>query len=251
MLKFICVISVLACATSSVYASHGWKKIPGDLDTIGASVNNLWGTLSNKVYYCAQPCTGNWKQASGSVRQLDASDCGLWGTNTGNGIYVRPVDGTGNWKGISGAALHVSASGNGYIWYVSSNDYCSYSCKRPCSGKSTKMDTCALKQLDAGEEYVYAVNNSNHVLSCPVDGSRPWRVVPGRMQYVTVGPREIYGLDPQNELNRCVKPCIGEWEKIPFDACEDEGGLKQMEATLNGVFAVTTSGSIYHYKTEY
>ena len=70
------------------------------------------------------------------------------------------------------------------------------------------------------------------------------------MQYVTVGPREIYGLDPQNELNRCVKPCIGEWEKIPFDACEDEGGLKQMEATLNGVFAVTTSGSIYHYKTE-
>ena len=50
------------------------------------------------------------------------------------------------------------------MWHVST-DHCSYSCKKPCSGKWTKMDTCALKQLDAGEEYVYAVNQTNHVLS--------------------------------------------------------------------------------------
>ena len=100
-------------------------------------------------------------------------------------------------------------------------------------------------------EYVYAVNQSNHVLSCPVDGSRPWRVVPGLMKYVTAWSREIYGLDPDNKLYCCDLPCIGDWEKIDFDTCVEDDFPKQMEATLNGVFAVTNAGSVYHYETAY
>ena len=221
------------------------------MDTIAASVNYLWtGSADNKIYRCAQPCTGNWKYVAGNLRQTDASGCEIWTTTKINGIWKRGVDGSGSWVKVSGTGLHVSASGNGYMWHVST-DHCSYSCKKPCSGKWTKMDTCALKQLDAGEEYVYAVNQTNHVLSRPVDGSRPWRLVPGLMRYVTVGSREIYGLDPDNKIYRCDLPCIGEWEKIEFDACDEGDFLKQMEATLNGIFAVTDSGLVYHYETAY
>ena len=246
MLKFICVVSVLACATSSVYA-HEWTQISGGLKNIAASVNHIWGVnAGDAIYRCAQPCKGNWVNVPGGLRQVDTNDYEVWGTTSGNAIYKRSIDGSGSWVRVSGAAFHVSASGNGYIWAIGI-DYCSYSCKKPCSGGWTRMDTCALKQLDAGEEYVYAVNQSNHVLSRPVDGSGSWRVVPGLMQYVSVGPHEIYGIDPQNEIHRCRKPCIGEWEKITFD----DGDLKQMDATINGIFAVTTGSTIYHYKKAY
>ena len=43
-------------------------------------------------------------------------------------IYKRSADGSGSWQHIAGKLKHVSASGNGYIWGVSSTDQI-YKCK--------------------------------------------------------------------------------------------------------------------------
>ena len=178
------------------------------------------------------------------MRQVDANDYEVWGVNSNNHLLKRQIDASGSWTKVLGTFYHVSASGNEYIWTIRS-DYCAYKCKKPCSGSWSKSRQ--LKQLDAGEQYLYAVNRTNHILSRPVDGSGSWRVIPGRMKHVTVGPHEIFGINPTNEVYRCKKPCLGEWEKMVFD----DGDMKQVDATLNGVFAVSTGSSIYQHNIPY
>ena len=82
------------------------------------------------------------------------------------------------------------------------------------------------------------------MFSLPVDGSGSWHYIPGKMQHITVGTHEIFGVDAQNEVHRCKKPSIGEWGKISFD----DGDMKQCDATINGIFGVTTGGTIYYHK---
>ena len=173
------------------------------------------------------------------------NDYEVWWNDSSNGIYKRSVDGSGNWVKVSGASIYVSASGNGYIWGIDTGKNCAWTCKKPCSGSWVLVDqTCGFKQIDGGQEYVYAVNRTNHVFSRPVDGSGSWRYIPGKMQHVTVGSHEIFGVDAQNNVHRCKKPCIGEWGKITFD----DGDMKQCDATINGIFGVSTGGTIYYRK---
>ena len=240
------MMKIAACIVLLVTLAYGheWTEISGGLKFITGSVNYLWGVKSNDATYrCAQPCSGNWVSVHGYLRQVDANDYELWGTNKYNNIFKRSVDGSGNWIGVSGASYYVSASGNGYIWSIGTNN-CSYRCKKPCSGTWVKDSCMSFKQIDGGQEYVYAVNTTNHIFSRPVDGSGSWRIIPGRMIHVSVGSYEIFGIDPTNEIYRCKKPCIGEWEKVAFD----DGDLKQCDVTTNGVFAVTTGSGIYHHK---
>ena len=239
----IAVILLLAFISSIL--GHQWTEINGSLKDVTGSPNYLWGVSSiEAIYRCAQPCTGIWVHVPGHLKQVDANDYEIWGSNNLNDIYRRSVDGSGSWAHIPGKSYHVSASGNGYIWSVGT-DSCPYRCKKPCSGVWSKVGiTCSFKQIDGGQDYVYAVNRTNYVFSRPVDGSGSWRYIPGKMQHVTVGSYEIFGVDAQNEVHRCKKPCIGEWEKITFD----DGDMKRCDATNNGIFGVTTGGTIYYHK---
>ena len=239
----IAVILLLTFISSIL--GHQWTEINGSLKDITGSPNYLWGVNSNdNIYRCAQPCTGIWVNVPGGLREIDANDYEVWGISSINEIFKRSVDGSGNWNKVSGHFYHVSASGNGYIWAVGT-DNCPYRCNKPCSGSWSKIgNKCAIKQIDGGQNYVYAVNNTNHVFSRPVDGSGSWRYIPGKMQHVTAGSYEIFGVDAQNEVHRCKKPCIGEWEKITFD----DGDMKRCDATINGIFGVTTGGTIYYHK---
>ena len=237
---------------------YNWTQIDvlgvsGGLVWITGSVNYIWGVdPKHQIHYCPQLCDGDWTRVDGPLlKQVDANDYEVWGVNNKNHLYKHPVDGSGDWICIPGTYYHVSASGSGYIWTIQSDNRCAYKCKKPCnlpaSWSIVDDHTCSLKQLDAGEQYLYAVNSTNHILSCPVDGSGSWRVVPGQMTHVTVGPHEIYGIDTTKEVYRCKKPCFGEWVKIVFD----DGNVKQIDATLNEIFAVSTEGIIYQHKIQW
>ena len=236
---------VLLLVFISSISGHQWTEIPGGLKDITGSPNYLWGVSSNNnIYQCAQPCTGSWVNVPGKLSQVDANDYEVWGTNNIKEIFKRSVDGSGSWVKVIGMSSHVSASGNGHMWCIGGSK-CPWRCKKPCSGVWYKVgNKCAFKQIDGGQDYVYAVNNTNHVFSRPVDGSGSWRYIPGKMQHITVGSHEIFGVDAQSEVHRCKKPCIGEWEKISFD----DGDMKRCDATINGIFGVSTGGTIYYRK---
>ena len=191
---------------------------------------------------CARPCTGsNWVQISGGLKQVDASDEEVWGVNSGDYIYKRPVDGSGSWINIPGRLKHVSASGTSYIWGVNANDQI-YKCKKPCTGRWEIVDG-RLKQIDAGLAYVYGVTRSGAIFSRPVDGSGAWRHIPGSLKHVTAsGKNEIFGVNAADQIWRCKKPCVGDWEVI-------EGALTQCDATINGLFGVNSGHAIYRRPT--
>ena len=64
------------------------------------------------------------------------------------------------------------------------------------------------------------------------------------MKHVTVGVNEIYGVDLNNDIYRCHKPCIGELGKMSLN----DGNMTQIDATINGVFGVSTRRTIYNCK---
>lgn len=215
---------------------------------ITASTNYLWTVnAANQIYRCIRPCKGKWQRISGGLMQVDASDDEVWGVNRGNQIYKRPVDGSGSWRRISGGLKHVSASGNGYVWGVSSGDRI-YKCKKPCNG-AWKNIGGRLKQIDGGYAYVYGVNSGGQMYTMPIDGIGNWRAIPHpgiRMKHVTAsGKDDIFAVSTTNDIYRCKKPCVGEFEKMSTNYDQ----IAQCDATFDAVFGVSSGGSVFRHFT--
>ena len=238
---------ILLC-TWSVLVTLGygqWKQIPKGLRSVTASVNYFWGVSSNqRIYRCQRPCTGNnWVLVDGALIQIDANDYEVWGVNSNHQIFKRPVDGSGNWTTVPGLLKHVSASGNGYIWGVNRADNI-YKCKKPCSGQWVKING-GLKQIDGGEAYVYGVSGNNLTWRRPVDGSGgSWQQIPGTLmkQVTASGKNYIFGISNKDEVFRCLKPCIGNWELM-------SGSLSQCDATFDALVGVDANDNIFHRLT--
>ena len=234
-----------AVTTGKCYIHSLYIHVPGPVTLIhvSANINYLWAISSetaNNVYLCARPCKGVWKKIPGTLKQLDVDDQEIWGVNKGYAIFKRPVDGSGKWVNVKGGLIHVSASGNGYIWGVN-RPHQIYRCKKPCNGKWIRVPGL-LKQVDGGQKYVYGVNKANNIYSAPVDGSKGWRQIPGKLKYVTAsGLYDIYGVNINNNIFRCKKPCLGDFELL-------SGSLNQCEATVNGLFGTYTGHGIYYRK---
>ena len=226
------------CPIRSLYT-----QIPGPvtLTHVSANINYVWAISSQQnIYICTRPCKGAWKHISGKLKQLDVDDQEIWGVNSGGAIYKRAVDGSGRWTGIRGRLKHVSASGHGYIWGTNNGDQI-YKCKKPCRGAWVRVSG-RLRQIDGGQKYVYGVNKANQIFSRPVDGSASWRHIPGRLKYVTAsGIDDIYGINTHNNVFRCKKPCLGDFELL-------SGALNQCEATVDGLFGTTIAHGIYYRK---
>ena len=186
---------------------------------------------------CTRPCT-NWVQIPGHLRQVDAGDEEVWGVAANEDIYKRPANGSGDWTKLHGKFTHVLASGNGYVWAVNVNTQI-YKCKKPCWGS---WETTGLKQLDGGYSYIYGVGRDNMIYTRPIDGSGSWRQIPSGISFKHVtasGRDEIYGVSPINQVWRCKKPCVGEWEiieAVPLIPCD---------ATMNGLFGVRPGYGVY------
>ena len=207
------------------------------LQHITASINYLWSTtINDEVWMCEEPCNATWEPVDGSLKQLDASDTEVWGIDSGDTVYKAPIDGSANFTLVPGEMKHISASGYGYIWAVGSGDLV-HKCKKPCNGEwDTVEDGPQLRQLDGEYGLVYGVTRSGEVYSRPVDGSGSWRKIPGpngeMMKYVTASGREVItGITEGGHIYRCIKPCVGEWEKV-------EGSAQQCDASVNDVYCI-------------
>ena len=120
--------------------------------------------------------------------------------------------------------------------------YAIYKCKKPCSGQWVKIDG-GLKQIDGGEAYVYGVSWNSLIWRRPVDGSGTWQQIPGTLKQVTAsGKNDIFGISNKDEILRCSKPCIGNWELM-------SGSLRQCDATFNALVGVDTNDNIFHRLT--
>ena len=213
------------------------------LQHITASINYLWSTtINDAVWMCEEPCNGTWEPVAidGSLKQLDASDTEVWGIDSGDAVYKAPIDGSANWTLVPGSMKHISASGNGYIWAVGSGSVV-HKCKKPCMGEWEAVDDGPqpIRQLDGEYGLVYAVTTSGEVYSRPVDGSDSWRKISGPgeeiIKYVTASGREvIIGITEGGHVYRCMKPCVGEWEKM-------EGSARQCDASINKLYCINSA----------
>jgi hypothetical protein len=217
------------------------------LQHITASINYLWSTtINDEVWMCEEPCNGTWEPVDGYLKQLDASDTEVWGIDSRNAVYKAPIDGSANWTGVPGSMKHISASGNGFIWAVDSGSSVIHKCKKPCMGEweAVPLDDNGrqlTRQLDGEYGLVYAVTSSGKVYSRPVDGSGRWRKIPGpgqEMVHVTASGRDmITGIAKGGDIYQCMKPCVGEWEKM-------EGTAQQCDASVNEVYCIKSYESV-------
>ncbi len=214
-----------------------------EMKYISAGPNYYWAlSTSGQIFRCDNPCT-SWTKLDGQLKSLDVGEDEIWGANSGNAIFKRPADGSGQWTTITGKLKQVSASGNGYIWGVNSEDKI-FKCKKPCGngGQGWIVVEGRLKQVDGGDKYVYGVNSINEVFARSIDGSGSWRKIPGRMKHVTAsGHGYIFGVTESGQTYRCSKPCVGEWERM-------EGKMSQVDATFNALLAIGADSRVYYHK---
>ena len=141
----------------------------------------------------------------------------------------------------------VSVSNHGtdyYAWAVSTMNE-AFMCQqqgRACNGKdwiSVDNET-RLIHIEVGDEEVWGVNATNHILKRPVNGSGEWRSVPGEMRYISAsGYRYVWGIAPNDRLYNCEMPCDnGEWQYIGVN-------YRLVDATRNYVMGYTNDNVLY------
>ena len=242
----IVIISIIIPSCWSVLSDTDGVPTPSGSATITyitTSANHVWVVDSNGVpYVCENPCTGDWTQHSEGLRvQVDANNYEVWGITSNGNIHRRPVDGSGRWYIVVGNVKHVSASGYGYIWAISSNDYI-FKCKIPCtSHEGFEPVSGRLRLLDGGPRRVYGVGADESIWTRPVDGSGSWQRISGSLKHITVGHDYLYGVNSNNYFYRCATPCLdGNWELL-----NDDGHIVQSDASYNYLYMLTDAGAIY------
>lgn len=218
-----------------------WKQITGMLKHISADPSWMWGVNSkNDIYKCKTPCsTGAWSKVEGSLVQVDVGKDEVWGVNSSDDIYRRPKDGSGKWTNVKGKLKYISAGPTGAVWGVNSLNNI-YRCNNvsKCDG-NWKQVPGSLTQLSVGPREVWGVNAKNEIYKGAVDGTGSWTKVPGVLKHVAVGDNEVVGVNTLNDIYTCKQPCTGNWSKI-------EGKLKQIDTANSGnTVGVNDKDNIY------
>ena len=81
------------------------------------------------------------------------------------------------------------------------------------NGKTKGRKSCYTDD-DLIPNVVIGIGSSNDIWQS-IAGTDTWTLVPGQLQYVSVGKDWVYGIDVTNGVWKCKKPCNGGWELIP------------------------------------
>lgn len=218
-----------------------FEKVPGRMSEQTIGNNYVWGLLKYDkgadVLKCKKPCKGAWYKVTSSdpqlktLEQIDAGADYLYARNHNFKVFRRKVDGSGDWESDGSLDLKHVSIGNGFVWGVTpGNDVRKKDVSD--SKKPGKWEKASGKfdQLDCGFDEVWAVNSqSGMVAMAPLDGGKNFAKVtswPGKPVHITVGHLNIWGLNDQDELYKCSRPCKGTWNLVDGEyAWADAGWL--------------------------
>ena len=80
---------------------------------------------------------------------------------------------------------------------------------------------------------------NDEIFKRPIDGSGTWQKVPGRLIHVSAsGNGYIWGVNVENDIYNCKKPCSGEWTR-------NNGKLSQIDGGERAVYGVNSQNQIY------
>ena len=236
-----------------------------EVSYISLSSELLWAIESDDTIFVCQLPNGcfhnNWvvEDVDGRLEQIDVGHEIVWGITENKNVYTRVILGgfqLGPWIRVDLFYLtsdpeafcltEVSVSNDGvFVWALSTFNEV-FMCKN-CGSSSyvswiSVDDENRLVNIEVGDEEVWGVNATNHILKRPVDGSGEWRSVPGEMRYISAsGYRYVWGIAPNDSLYNCEMPCDnGEWQYIGEN-------YKQIEASRNYVFGVQTNNVIVSF----
>ena len=232
---------------SSGDLGYQWTKIHGSMSEVYANVEFIWGINPHKnLYYCARPCTGNWIHSASNVKGFDTEFIYAWLSSTNSYVYLKVSDSAGSWGKRTDYPRNVidfAASGNLYVWVLTSTRelYRWRHINFAVVKFPGKFD-----QIDVNVDYLFALDATSHAINYrKVDGKGEWRVIPGKMKYVTAGSHDIFAIGVDDKLYRCTIPCAGGiWELMG----SPERGVVQLDATIDALFAVTSGGNIYRHE---
>ena len=242
------------------WKSVDWTRIelqppPQTLMSLSLSFQLLWGIADNEaIHYCRLPngCyNGMWTPISGEVDLIDAGYEVIWVVNREFEVFRRSIESKlafGAWETLSNGTLAMNvteislSNDEAYIWGLSTINEL-FMCRGSDVNNCVAIDNeTRLVHIEVGDEEVWGVNATNHILKRPVNGSGEWRSVPGEMRYISAsGYRYVWGIAPNDSLYNCEMPCDhGEWQYIGED-------YKQIEASRNYVFGVETNNAIVSF----
>ena len=124
-----------------------------------------------------------------------------------------------------------------YIWGVNNNDHV-FICDNPCDGDWRQING-SLKQIDAGDMEVWGVDSGDNIYKRPVDGSGSWVQIAGKLKHVSAsGNGWIWGVNSGDQIWKCKKPCNGAWIGVA-------GRLKQVDGGEKYVYGVNSLNDAY------
>jgi uncharacterized protein YkwD len=71
----------------------------------------------------------------------------------------------------------------------------------------------------------------------PANGEGSWNKIYGTLKHVSVGKAWVWGVNAQDQIFRCKRPCTGEWSQV-------DGALKQVDVGDTVVWGVNANGQI-------
>jgi uncharacterized protein YkwD len=71
----------------------------------------------------------------------------------------------------------------------------------------------------------------------PANGEGSWNTIYGTLKHVSVGEAWVWGVNAQDQIFRCKRPCTGAWSQV-------DGALKQVDVGDTVVWGVDANGQI-------
>merc|ERR1719384_3027749 len=109
----------------------------------------------------------------------------------------------------------------------------------PCrrSGRWTRIPGL-LKHVSVGPRWVWGVNRNDYIYKCQRPCTGRWSLVSGRLMQINVGDTEVWGVNSAHRIYKLPADGSGRWTRVP-------GSLKHVSVGPRWVWGVNRYARIY------